>query len=485
MKIEFKNIGFVKSGIVDTNNLTVIFGPNNVGKTYLSYSIYAAVSLYNNTIRRIITLPKKVISEAARNGVSTFNLDSFFSDSLSDKVSEELSSELPRFFNSGVKFFSKSKIKVINDSLHSNVLSAEIDIEFSLQSDCIIRFKKLQDSYDMAVFILPGDDEKKIPPIATLQSEVSIFFSHVILRRLLSGLNQDSFIITSERTGISLFQKEIDGNRNSFASSIAWDQIVAFEKNRVAAFDDLINDKIAPFSEPINHNIKIVRDFNNERSSKAFAAVNRATSLRKNKHDIIECLEGLTQGRYTAQGKSTIYTVNKRNDSDEEVSVPISLSSASNKSLFLFDVYIRSYMKPGSFLIIDEPELNLHPRNQIKMAGLLVRLANYGVKVVITTHSDYIVKEINNRIMAKSISSDEVNADFNYKDVDTIDGDLVNAYSISDDGEIISVEKNEFGICSFLFDESIFEIEERSGKLYGLLMSNNDEGRKFVSGALD
>ena len=49
--------------------------------------------------------------------------------------------------------------------------------------------------------------------------------------------------------------------------------------------------------------------------------------------------------------------------------------------------------------MIDEPELNLHPDNQRLVARLLARLVNRGIKVVISTHSDYIVREINNMLM--------------------------------------------------------------------------------------
>ena len=49
--------------------------------------------------------------------------------------------------------------------------------------------------------------------------------------------------------------------------------------------------------------------------------------------------------------------------------------------------------------MIDEPELNLHPQNQRRMARLFARLVNLGVDVFVTTHSDYIVKELNTLIM--------------------------------------------------------------------------------------
>ena len=50
-------------------------------------------------------------------------------------------------------------------------------------------------------------------------------------------------------------------------------------------------------------------------------------------------------------------------------------------------------------VIIDEPEVNLHPDNQIKLARIFSRLVNKGLRLIISTHSDYIVREFNNLIM--------------------------------------------------------------------------------------
>jgi predicted ATPase len=60
----------------------------------------------------------------------------------------------------------------------------------------------------------------------------------------------------------------------------------------------------------------------------------------------------------------------------------------------------------GDFIIIDEPELNLHPDNQRKIARWLVRVVNAGFKVMITTHSDYIIREFNNLIMLQTAKDD-------------------------------------------------------------------------------
>ncbi len=69
------------------------------------------------------------------------------------------------------------------------------------------------------------------------------------------------------------------------------------------------------------------------------------------------------------------------------------------RSLLDIGFYLRHQAKEGDLLIVDEPELNLHPENQRRLARLFSRLVNIGIKVFITTHSDYIVKELNTLIM--------------------------------------------------------------------------------------
>ena len=69
------------------------------------------------------------------------------------------------------------------------------------------------------------------------------------------------------------------------------------------------------------------------------------------------------------------------------------------RSLLNIGFYLRHVAQPGDLLMVDEPELNLHPENQRRVARLLARLVNLGIKVFLTTHSDYIIKELNTLIM--------------------------------------------------------------------------------------
>ena len=47
-------------------------------------------------------------------------------------------------------------------------------------------------------------------------------------------------------------------------------------------------------------------------------------------------------------------------------------------------------------MIIEEPEAHLHPAAQTQMAVTLGRLVRAGIRVLVTTHSDWLLKEIGN-----------------------------------------------------------------------------------------
>jgi predicted ATPase len=50
--------------------------------------------------------------------------------------------------------------------------------------------------------------------------------------------------------------------------------------------------------------------------------------------------------------------------------------------------------KPGSLLLLENPEAHLHPRGQVYIGDLMARAANCGVQVIVETHSDHILNGI-------------------------------------------------------------------------------------------
>lgn len=64
--------------------------------------------------------------------------------------------------------------------------------------------------------------------------------------------------------------------------------------------------------------------------------------------------------------------------------------------------------KKNSILFIEEPEAHLHPKVQVEMMKIFVDLAKSGVKVVMTTHSDFMMDTLTNQILEGKIEADKI-----------------------------------------------------------------------------
>ena len=84
--------------------------------------------------------------------------------------------------------------------------------------------------------------------------------------------------------------------------------------------------------------------------------------------------------------------------SEMEEEIRLSQASSMVSELAPLVLFIRGLICPGDTLIIEEPEAHLHPGAQTEIAATLARLVRAGVRVVLTTHSDWLLKEIGNLI---------------------------------------------------------------------------------------
>lgn len=102
------------------------------------------------------------------------------------------------------------------------------------------------------------------------------------------------------------------------------------------------------------------------------------------------------------------------------------------KELSSLVLYLRYLALPGELLIIDEPEMNLHPAAQVEIIEFLAMLVNAGLHVLITTHSPYIVDHLVNLMDAnKHQNQDEIVGTFLLEQKDAfIAQDKVSVYSV-------------------------------------------------------
>ena len=82
--------------------------------------------------------------------------------------------------------------------------------------------------------------------------------------------------------------------------------------------------------------------------------------------------------------------------------VPVALAPSGIRESVALVVALTAPNTP-SLVVVEEPEAHLHPRAQVLLAELMARAVASGRKwVVATTHSDYIVYELNNQVIASS-----------------------------------------------------------------------------------
>lgn len=61
-------------------------------------------------------------------------------------------------------------------------------------------------------------------------------------------------------------------------------------------------------------------------------------------------------------------------------------------------LYLRHVVRPGEVLIIEEPESHLHPAMQVEFIRHLASAVQAGVRVILTTHSEWVLDELTNLV---------------------------------------------------------------------------------------
>ena len=116
---------------------------------------------------------------------------------------------------------------------------------------------------------------------------------------------------------------------------------------------------------------------------------------------------------------------------------------------------------PGDLVIIDEPEAHLHPGAIRILAKYMVRLVREGVNLIITTHSDYLLEQLNNFILLGKVDPERRKEKYNDYEVDDfLKPEQVGAY-------VFNYDEQEKGYVTekLVIDEDEGLIEEEFNKV--------------------
>jgi hypothetical protein len=146
-------------------------------------------------------------------------------------------------------------------------------------------------------------------------------------------------------------------------------------------------------------------------------------------------------------------------------SIPLHASSSLITELAPFLLLLRgSDFSRG--IVFEEPESHLHISAQRSIARAIVRLVNRGVPVVVTTHSDTFLQELNILMQMHGRSDrQKLQADLRYEDQEILDPKHVKGYEfIETDGRtfVLEAEHTEFGLVAQSLNETLMRMADEA-----------------------
>ena len=403
--VEFsvRNFGPISEATIDLRPLTVFVGPSNTGKTYFSTLIYALHGIYA--------------------GFSRFpwhpsTLWSFIAGARGDAADADVLKSLERLNTPNRPFTFSDMPPKMRKRLQKQLDNAEV-------------FKEgLEHYFDIdAVSELIRDTSSDPHPF---QAEQTANRMEVLLK--VNAEDQDLWGVT-----MAAFDGRVDirGQINEDmvlfpASEQAADEIIGFEEllELLRSPREVSRRYYLPAARSgIMQSHSVIASSLVARSTRA--GIDRFPELQTFSGGIADFLQGLIRPeRRRLRSSSAIDAIADALEADvlsgkievrrptpegypeflyraADMRTDIRLSRASSmvSELAAFVLFLRSVVRPNDTLIIEEPESHLHPGAQSTMAVALARLVHAGVRVVVTTHSDWFLEEIGNLLRAGELDA--------------------------------------------------------------------------------
>lgn len=478
MKIHIKNIGMLDEAEFEVGDLTLICGENNTGKTYATYSLYGYLDFINNDAGYIIL-------NIIENITQDFLNDIILQDEYVIKVSSNIiQTILVKLFTDLKQIYKNSLIEILagkEDDFNNSSFDIDIaeemisyikNIENGKTKEKVFNFF----SYSMHLELLEANkeyflfdykksknhfNEKMQKDIHSKKQGLLLALFHYMV----TGFYPYAFILSAERTGATMFQRELDVNKNEIVERISR----ANGKNIEETVFNVLNARYSRYPKPVKDNIYFVRELDEVAKKTSFIKKGEKENLLY--REIIDLLYQVVGGKYIVSPEGIEFAPGAKQRITKG-KLLVQRASSSVRSLLMLNYYILHRAQRGDILMIDEPELNLHPKNQILVARLLALLVNAGIKVFITTHSDYIVRELSNCIMLNNLSSEQIKkfVKQGYKKEYGLDSKKVKAYLAENikGKNTLKVVKitQEQGIFMETFDEPIDSQNENQGLIF-------------------
>ena len=214
MKVKLKNVGMLDEAEFEVGDLTIICGENNTGKTYATYSLYGYLDFMRG-IRRIpfYRFGGRIIDN--NNHRQKIGEKRWTYTELKDELEKYIKNKTLSYKQDKLVEFMAGKEEDFHNSLFDcrfiiSVKSIRNAIEHYLESNELNLSTRYKTKFEHIVY--SDGLEIKQKDFYHIRDMLNNYII-ILFDSLLSIILPQSFILSVERTGASIFQQELDFNK--------------------------------------------------------------------------------------------------------------------------------------------------------------------------------------------------------------------------------------------------------------------------------
>jgi len=434
IELEVADFGPIAEARIDLRPLTVFVGPSNTGKSYLAILIYALHKIFSGDLylagrrfRREFPFlfgpgNQELSEEIFRILLEMFN--SFIEDAKSNEqyslalppraaeilrigfnqLADVLSDEIGRCFGveGSYRLIRRGRANVsrivmrrqmsghVDPVEHVVSLSRKPDFNSTVPSEMQIpaefptdfgsRYEFGRYFHRQMRYLNKEKWDASSQKLATM--EFLSIFGNMVLPSLVGPLHLPAFYLPADRSGVM------------HAHSVVVSALIASAPTagvRPAARTPMLSGVLADFLEQL---IEI------DQTGRA---------RRERKRDLGRNMEELILGGSVRIDRSTHADYPRFAYRPHGWKDDLALANASSMVSELAPVvlYRRHMIQPGSVLIVEEPESHLHPAMQVALMRQVAALVDAGIRVIITTHSEWLLEELANVVRRSELPEAE------------------------------------------------------------------------------
>lgn len=363
MNLELKNVGKINHASIELNGVTVIAGENNTGKSTIGKMLFCVFHSFHKIEEQVREERTVAVRRLLYNFIQEKSSTHAVNNIKIHPIVEKLIAQKEAYLS--------DKTLLINELKESyKVFEQFQEDELDQLADRICVFLKLED-----------DEIRETILKKRLEAEFAMRIGHLnhlkdntVVRLTIKDDNIDFQIEQNERVCINHYlnlTKEIIYIDNPFI------------------LDDL-NSIFFMLQNQYDHKGDLLRKIENGKVASSFTLVDELVAKKK-LEKILSAMNKVCDGDLTSDGGHFIYKTDKLRGSLDMVN----LSAGMKSFIILRQLLQNGNIDENGVIILDEPEIHLHPEWQLKFAECIVLIQKeFGVNILLTTHSPYFLNAI-------------------------------------------------------------------------------------------